>query len=55
MHAHQLANAASSVSSVADAKELLERTRQLMVQAPDQSVAAQSDLARERLRNLLGG
>lgn len=55
MRAALLNDAADSVGSFADAAELAERTKQLMLEDPTQSHTAQGTIARDRLRNLLSG
>lgn len=54
LRAATVEDAAASVNSFADALALLDRTRQLQQAEPDAARSAQGDLARERLRDLLG-
>lgn len=55
MRATLLNDAADNVGSFADAAEAAERTKQLMAADPTAAQTAQGTLARDRLRNLLGG
>lgn len=55
MRAATLSDAAASVVSLSDARRSVDQARELMAQDPDGARAAQSELARDRLRDLLGG
>lgn len=55
LRAASMHDAATSVTTAADAKVLAERTRELMHERSNEARAAHADVARERLRELLSG
>lgn len=54
LRAATMEDAAASVNSFSDAQALLDRTRQLQQGDTETARTAQGDLARDRLRDLLG-